>query len=350
MKTKVLIIGVITAILTMVTFTLRSNKHTVEANIYRPDPGKRVLVQAYPAVYESLSPEFTYTGTFRPFREVMLVPQVNGEVKSIYFSEGDHVAAGSLLIQIDDELLQAQYRSAAASYENAKQSLARHTNASTSGAVSDMQLDNLKLNVTTAASYLEQLAKQIKLCKIVAPFTGTMTLRSVEPGSVTGGTAVARITDLDQLKLEISVPEKEINMFRTTDPAVVASDVFPGKFFAGKVEYVSSRADEAHNYLVRVVVRNDNHSMNLKAGMYGTASLRANAKQTLMIPRAALLGSAKNPQVFVVEDGVAMLKQIRTGFTGSESIEVSEGLQAGDMVVTTGHINLSAGTQVEIVK
>ncbi|MBL7834348.1 MAG: efflux RND transporter periplasmic adaptor subunit [Cyclobacteriaceae bacterium] len=349
MKTKVIIIGVVIAVLITVTFTLKSNKRTVEANVYRPDVNKRVLVQAQTAQLRKLIPEFSYTGSFAPFREVILIPQVNGEVESVYFNEGDQVKEGSTLLQIDDDLLQAQYVSAEANYFNAKQSLARHESASASGAVSNMQLDNLKLNVTTAASYLEQLAKQIRLNKIVAPFSGTMTLKSVEPGSVVGGSAVARITDLTQLKLELSVPEKEIVMFHENETAMISSDIYPGKTFTGKIEYVSDRADEAHNYVVRVLIKNNSSTL-LKAGMYGTASLKGTEKQALMIPRAALLGSAKNPQVFAIENGTAVLKNIRTGFAENESVEILEGLKAGEVVVLTGHINLSSGSKVEIVK
>ena len=69
----------------------------------------------------------------------------------------------------------------------------------------------------------------------------------------------------------------------------------------------------------------------------------------MLIPRTALLGSAKNPQVFVVEEGKAVLRNVQTGKSNDESVQVIDGLADGERVVITGHINLTNGTNVEIV-
>jgi RND family efflux transporter MFP subunit len=350
MKAKIIIVSVITLVLVGVTFKLKSNKRAVEENVYRPDAEKKVLVHALKAEWKKMDQSFAYTGTFAPFREVMLIPQVQGQVKSISFAEGDFVREGKTLVQIDDDLLQAQHISAEANYLNAKRNLERYENASAGGGVSKLQLDNLKLALTSAESTLKQLRKQIELSRITAPFSGTMTLRSTEPGAVVGGSPVGRITDLSQLKLEISVPEKEAVFFKEGETTKITTDVYPGNIFVGIIDYVSDRGDQAHNYTVRILVRNSTATF-LKAGMYGTAVLkRSQEKHVLTIPRSALLGSAKNPQVFVVHDGIALFRNIETGVTNSELVEVISGLDAGEMVVTTGHINLSHGSKVDIAK
>ena len=349
MKTKVTIISIAIVLVVAATFKLKSNKHVVEANIYRPDPEKKVLVQAYVAELKSFDKTFSYTGTFAPFREVMLVPQVHGEVDGIYFNEGDLVNEGKLLVQIDDDLLQAQFISADANYKNAKRNLERYENASQGGGVSKIQLDNLELNVTNAEAQRKQLAKQIELSRITAPFSGTITLRDVEPGSVVGTGPVARITDLSQLKLEISVPEKEVMFFNEEETVSIQTDLYPGKTLFGKIDYIAARGDEAHNYAVRVLIRNTDPSTQLKAGMYGTAVIKKRLdQQILVIPRVALLGSAKNPQVFVVKNDQAILQNIQTGRSNSEFIEVLQGLQQGDEIVTGGHINLADKSNVQV--
>lgn len=350
MKTKLIIAGVAVALVAGTTMKLFSNKSTVEANVYRLDPEKRVLVQADTATLERLNRTFTYTGTFVPYREVMIIPQVHGEVKGVYFNEGDVVVQGKKLIQVDDELLQAQYVSAEANYETAKRSLSRYESASLGGGVSQLQLDNYRLNVKNAESQLKQLLKQIRLSKIEAPFSGTVTYKDVEFGSVVGNNPVARITDLSQLKLEISVPEKEVGIFSEGESISITTDVYPGKTFNGQIEYVANRADDAHNYMVKVLVKNSTAAA-LKAGMYGTASLHTDLnKSSIVISRDALLGSAKKPQVFVVEGKVAKLKSIQTGASNGESVEVTEGIEAGEVVVTGGQINLTNGSKVEVAK
>jgi RND family efflux transporter MFP subunit len=348
MKTKVIIISSITVLLLSVAFKLKSNKRTVEENVYRPDVNKKVLVEAESVLLKNFDKPLSYTGTFTAFREVMLIPQVHGEVKSVSFEEGDIVKEGKTLIQIDDDLLQAQYVAAEASYQTSKRNLERHESAAGSGGVSKLQLDNYHLNLKSAESQLKQLSKQIELSRIIAPFTGTITLRDVEPGSVVGGNAVARITDLTQLKLEISVPEKEIMLFKEGETAQISSDIYPGQIINGKIEHVADRADNSHNYTVRVLIKNTGVNT-LKAGMYGTVLMsKGLSKDALVIPRVALLGSAKNPQVFVIKDDKAILKNIQTGHTNNESIEILSGLQEHDIVVTSGHINLSNGSNVAI--
>jgi RND family efflux transporter MFP subunit len=349
MKTKVIIISIAIVLVVAATFKLKSNKHIVEANIYRPDPEKKVLVQAYVAELKSFEKTFSYTGTFAPFREVMLVPQLHGEVDGIYFNEGDQVNEGKLLVQIDDDLLQAQFISADASYKNAKRNLERHNVASQSGGVSRIQLDNYELNLTNAEAQRKQLAKQIELSRITAPFSGTITLRDVEPGSVVGSSPVARITDLSQLKLEISIPEKEVMLFKEGETAGIQTELYPGKTLFGKIEYVADRGDEAHNYAVRILIKNTEPSTLLKVGMYGTALMNKGLKQqALVIPRAALLGSAKNPQVFIVKNNKAILQNIQTGRSNNEYVEVLQGIQQGDEVVTGGHINLADQSNVQV--
>ncbi|MBA4056841.1 MAG: efflux transporter periplasmic adaptor subunit [Marivirga sp.] len=351
MKTKIIIASIVTVVLLAVTFKLKSNKRTVEENIYRPDLDKRVLVEAQLATLKNVDKSLHYTGTFAAAREVMLIPQIHGEVKSVYFHEGDHVKAGKTLIQIDDDLLQAQYMAADASYQTAKRNLERHQSAAASGGVSKLQLDNFLLSLKSAESTLRQLIKQIELSKIIAPFTGTITLRDVEPGSVVAGSPVARITDLTQLKLEVSVPEKEVILFKEGKQAQVTSDVYPGHTFAGTIEYVADRADNSHNYNVRILIQNNDADKTIKAGMYGTVVLDTDLnKEALFIPRAALLGSAKNPQVFVIHNDKAILRDIQTGSSNNELVEVLNGLQDGEVVATSGHINLANGSNVTVSK
>lgn len=351
MKTKIIIIGIVVALLVAVTFKLSSNKKIVEAKVYRPDPEKRVLVQAAKVGIKDLDRTFSYTGTFAPYREVMIVPQVHGQVERVSFDEGDIVRSGKSLIQIDDDLLQAQYIAAEANYQTAKRNVERYEHASEGGGVSKIQMDDFRLNFKKAESELKQLVKQIEWSRVTAPFTGTITLRDVEVGSVVGTSPVARITDVSQLKLEISVPEKEIMMFRKNSAIEIVTDVYPGKTLVGKIDYVADRADDSHNYSVKILLKNVTRSTLLKAGMYGTALLgRSVSNNALLMPRAALLGSAKNPQVFVIENGKAVLKNIRTGNSNNEFVEVTQGLNGGEVVVTSGHINLTNGSSIEIAK
>ncbi|HEY9045859.1 MAG TPA: efflux RND transporter periplasmic adaptor subunit [Ohtaekwangia sp.] len=330
---------------------LFSNQQTVQEKVYRPDADKKVLVKAQTVEPKDLNRVFTYTGTFRPFREVMLTPQVEGKVTALYFEDGSVIPEGKLLVQIDDELLRAQYISAEASYETAKRNFERYEKASESEGVSKMQYDSYWQQYKNAESQLKQLDKNIRLNKIVAPFAGTITQKDVEIGSVVNkNNAVGRLTDLSQLKLEISVPEKEIYLFHEGENASIQTEIYPGQNLTGKIDYVSDRADDSHNYTVKILIKNTK-ATELKAGMYGTAVIGKDLQtSTLVIPRSALLGSAKNPQVFVVQNDTATLRDIQTGSSNGLEIEVIKGLKQGEVVVFSGQINLSNGSPVTIAQ
>lgn len=350
MKTKIIISGIAVALIVGTTMKLQSNKRIVEANIYRPDVEKRILVQAVKAGREVIDRIYSYTGTFMPIREVMLIPQAHGEVTGVFFKEGDHVKQGKLLVKIDDDQLVAQFNSADANYYVALKNLARYEAASISGGVSDLQLDNLRLNAKTAESQLLQLRKQIDLTSIEAPFAGTITYSDVEIGSLAGNSPVARVTDLSNLRLEIAVPEKDIAMFVKGSSIEIVTDTYSGQTFRGKVTYVADRADQAHNYEVHIELPNSEKHP-LKAGMYGTAQIGTAINHgTIVIPRSALIGSAKDPQVFIIEQERAKLVPIKTGHANGEMVEVTGGLSEGIAVITSGHINLTSGSKVEVVK
>ncbi len=348
MKSKLIITAIVLVLLGATAVKLLSNKQTVEARIYRPEANHRILVQADTVSMRPLKKTLTYTGTFEPNREAMIIPQVQGEVRGIYFEEGDHVPAGKLLVQIDDDLLQARKIAATANFQTASRNYDRYQNAAQSGGVSGLQVDQYNLSMKNADSELRQINKQIALSRIVAPFSGTITLRDVEIGSVVGSMPIARITDMAQLKLVIAVPEKEIQAFEVGKTIPLETQLHPGVTLQGKVDYVAIRSDEAHNYTVRILIRNT-PALDLKAGMYGTARIGQDlSAMTLSIPRTALIGSAKSPQVYVIENGTANLRDILTGAANDERVEVLEGLAAGDLVITSGHINLTQGSQVQI--
>jgi len=349
MKSKLIISLVILILVGGTAFKLISNKQIVEEKIYQPEANKRVIVEADTVSSQSFQRTYTYTGAFAPNREAMIIPQMQGQVEGIYFEEGDIVHQGKLLVKIDDELLISQRIGAEANYQTAVRTADRYENALESGGVSGLQVDNSRLNLKTTESQLKQLNKQISWSRIAAPFTGTITMKDVEMGSVIGSAPIARITDLSKLKLEISVPESEISNCKEGDQINIETAVYPGKTIKGNIEYISDRADHAHNYLVRIIINNDQKSLDLKAGMYGSASLtRSINAEAIAIPRTALVGSQKAPQVFVLENGKAILRDIHIGQSNESFIEVLDGIVECDIVIISGHINLANGSNVQV--
>jgi RND family efflux transporter MFP subunit len=164
------------------------------------------------------------------------------------------------------------------------------------------------------------------------------------------GAALVEITDISKLKLTVKVPEKEVVKYKEGGQISLQADVYPGASFEGKITLVGVKADATHNYPVEILVANQKEQP-LRAGMYGRASTGVALKDSaLTIPRAALLGSVKNPRVYVVENNKAVLKDISVGADTQGLVEVLAGLQEGEKVVVSGQINLEDKSQINIVQ
>lgn len=328
---------------------LNSNKKEVAEKVYHKDPNFKATVQADTIQYTSFTETTAFLGSFAPDREVVIASESTGKVVKINVREGSQVSAGSLIAQLDTDLLQAQLQSALASYDNAALTLRRYEQAV--NGVTKLQIDNARTQMLTDKAQIDQLRKQISMCSIKAPFSGIITSKSFELGTVvSAGAQMAQLTDISRLKLEISVPERNIMQFRKEQSLTVLTDVYPDEKFQGHVEMIAAKADASHNYTVKILVAN-NAATALKAGMYGRISFSDVAtKEAISIPRSALVGSSSRPQVFVIENGIAKLRDIQTGGSNETIIQVASGLQPGEIVATGGLINLTEGSKVNIAK
>jgi RND family efflux transporter MFP subunit len=147
------------------------------------------------------------------------------------------------------------------------------------------------------------------------------------------------------------VAENDVYALKEGDPVQITATVFPGVTYEGKITFISPRGDDAHNYPVEISFKNQAKNT-LKAGTYvNVAFNRKSQVPALQIPREALVGSVRNAQVFVVnENNIAQLRKITVGGDNGAYLEVQEGLQEGERVVTTGQINLVDSTQVSIIR
>ena len=344
---RILIVLALISTLGLTAWTLLSNKEKVEAKIYKPNPDQKVGVRTAVAELRNLSQETEFLGSFSPNREVEVRPQAGGQITQLPFEEGQSVGAGRLMAKIDDEQLRYQVEALQVTLEGYQNDLVRYENLVKGDATPAVNLERTQLSIRATQAQIKQLRKQIANTNVTAPFSGIVTEKMVEKGSVVSvGAAIAKITDISSLKLVVEIPEKDINRFRVGQSIPIETDVYPAVRFTGRVSMVAAEGDAAHNYPVEIRVPNSGKNQ-LKAGMYGTIANTDKLKsQTLSVPRQAILGSAKQPQVYVVQNGKAILKSVGIGATTNEYYEITKGLKPGDQVVTSGQINLQNGTLV----
>lgn len=350
MRRVITIVIVAVVLVGLIVFKLMSNKKEVQAKIFINDVNAAVLVKTASPTTHSFESSLSFLGTFEPARQNVIGSDANGKLISIRFEEGDQVRQGQLLAKVDDEMLQLQLENAEVGLEGQRNDDKRYSNLEKENAVSGIQVEKTRLGVRSGELTKKQILKQIKSTSIVAPYSGVVTKRMIDLGSFVGqGTPLFELTDISSLKLTVNVPERDVLKFKLGQSVSVGVDIYGSREFQGKITNISVVADRAHNFKVQVTVSNPKRE--LMGGMYGSVRLKNNESVTaLSVPRVALVGSTKRPQVYVVKNNVAYLTDFTAGTSDGDYIEVVSGIEKGDVIVVKGQVNLQDKTKIKTIQ
>ena len=347
MKKTIITIALIGVSIAGIVFVLNKNKEKSEqATAIVAEKNANVAVRADIVDFRSVNTQYEANGTFQAKQEVALSAETQGRVIRVLVNEGSRVGAGQVLAIIKGEQQNAQ-----AVYNNALAEVKRFESAYASGGVTKQQLDQVRLQAQTAKNSLQSAQLSASDVNVRASFSGIINKKNIEPGSfVAPGQALFEIVNIGSLKLEVKVDEKHIGSVRVGQTVEVSSSVYPDEKYSGVVTFVAPKADASLNFPVEVEIKNNTNNT-LKAGMYGTAYFgEKESSQILTVPRTAFVGSVSSNKFYVIKNGKAELKTITSGRNFGDYIEVLSGLSKGDQVVTTGQVNLSDLTPVEIIK
>jgi RND family efflux transporter MFP subunit len=346
---KIFILGGAVLGVALLIFTLLISKGALEekakANELSSQPVSVVSVTK-----GQLAEEVSQVGTIVANNDVSVVSEIGGKVTAVMVEEGTHVQPGSPLLKIEDVVPEANYVAAQTNYEKAQKDYQSYQTLYNKGLISESELDLARLTLKSAQAQYIGAGRQYHNSVVTSPITGVVTARPVNVGvMVNPGTVVANIIDNSLFKVKLNIAEKDVFKMRTGDAVEVTTDVYPGAKLNGRVKSISDKATPSHTYPVEVVIHNS-EQYPLKSGMFGTVTFKLSQKDTLVIPRKAVIGNIPNVQVFVVQNGVATLRNISTGAESSKGIEVTGGLTEGETVVVSGENNLRDHTQVIVKK
>lgn len=310
----------------------------------------QVLPQNVPVALEAI-------GSLRAVREVMLAPEVSGRVTSIGFNAGTHAKAGALLVQLFDAPERADRAAAVAQASFAKAQLARSRELAPSGAESRQILQQRQAEYDQAKAAVAQLDARIRQKQIVAPFAGELGIRQVNLGEyLNPGAGVATLTDLSQLYVDFAIPQQELSRLKAGGSVVLSSDAWPGRSFNARVTAIEPRiGSESRNIAVQGVLPNPDRA--LRPGMYVTAALNLPDEQdVLVVPTTAIQTSASGDSITVIrgktarKQGKAEIVAVTVGRRFDNSVIVTSGLKAGDVVVTEGQLRVQPGAEVKVAR
>ncbi len=347
MKRIIFISIAVVALLSLTVFKLLSNSKEAKKKIYIHDMEAAVLVDTENPQMHTFESAFSYLGVFEPMHQNNVASEGSGKLTDLLVKEGDQVSKGQVIAKLDDELISLQIENAKLNIAQLKNDNARFANLRKEQAVSSMEAEKMELALKSAEVQLKQLQKQLRGTKVLAPFSGVVTKKMADLGSmVMPGTPIVELTDIGQLKLAISVPERDVLKFKKGQKVNVNIDA-QNASVKGSIYSISVQADALHNFKVLVLVSNSSANKIL-SGMYGTVTLDNNEKvSALAVPRKALIGSTKNPQIYVIENGKAMLTPFSPGTADGNYLEVVSGLTSSDEIVVKGQVNLENGMNIK---
>jgi len=312
-------------------------------------PTKKTLrVRAHRVVPTLLTERLTTTGTVRANEEVEIVSEISGKISNIHFEEGSQVAAGQLLLKIDDSELLADRQRALYRVELAERAEARQQQLLDDGVISSETYDVALGELNVLRAELQLIEAQLLKTEIRAPFSGVIGLRWVSPGSyLSSQTRIASLNDLDPVKLDFSVPEKYSALMRAGDEISFAVEGFE-RAFPGTIYAIEPSVDAATRSL-RVRARCPNSDGALIPGAFANVDLVLRSiSDALTVPSIAVIPELGGKKVFVFEDGAVQPRTVETGIRSESVVQVTSGLTEGDIVIISGTLQLQPGLAVEI--
>src|SRR6185369_4906404 len=303
--------------------------------------GAPIVVEAEKITVASWPQTITAVGSLRSDESVTLRPEVAGRVASIGFQEGQRVAKGTLLVQLDTAVPQAEAQQARANLTLAKTKYDRAVDLAKSNFISGQAKDEADNNLKIAEASLQLAEAKLAKMEIRAPFNGLIGLRVVSIGDyVKEGADLVNLESIDPLKVDFRVPEMFMRQVQVGQPLEVALDALPGKTFEGRVLAVNPLVDAAGRAIVvRAVVRNSDTS--LRPGMFTRVNLiTRDDKDALVIPEQAIVPQGDEQFVFKIVDGKVARVKVDIGQRRDGKVEVLKGLSVNDMVVTAGQLKL----------
>lgn len=352
MKKKIIVTLICVGIIAFIVFKLAFNKKKInEKNQPAQMEDVRIPVTATSVSEEMQDIELVKTGMLAPFKEAKVLSVTNGNIQRLLFKLGDQVQQGQTLAVIDTRLLEIDLQKAESNVSKLKRDLQTYTELLEGSAATQEKVNDIRQSYSDAHSLSQQLRGQIVDATIKSPISGIIGNKAVEEGMyITAGGELGSIVNLSQLKVEVYFTEAEVYQIKVGQKIKLTTDIYPDKPFYGTITFISPQANQAYNYQVEITANNDKNNP-LRSGTFVYADFsRTTPQKILLIPREALNSSTQDASVYVAKDGKAVLRSIKTGAKFGSKIQVTEGLQAGEKVITSGQINLKNGTLINISK
>ena len=314
-----------------------------------------INVQTEPVTRQEFVERVRLTGVVEASRDVLVSAEESGAVVETLLDKGARVRAGQAILRIDDRLLASQVDQARAAADLAQERWQRRKRLWEEDQVgSELAYLEARFAAEQADANLRTLQERLDRTVIRAPFGGILEDRMVETGTlVSPGTPVARIVDVNPVKIAAGVPERYAPDVTVGAPATVTFDVLPEANAEAEVRFVGAAVDP-RNRTFPVELQLPNSGGLIKPEMVANVTVqRRRVSDALVVPQDAVIRMAEGYQVFVVEgegdQAVARARAVTLGTSQANQVVILEGLQEGEQLVVMGQKSVADGDRVRVV-
>lgn len=290
------------------------------------------------------------TGTIDANEKVSLISQTAGNITGIYFNEGTKVTKGQLLVKVYNQDLEASLQQNQYQVALAKQQESRNRQLLQKEAISQEEYDTSLTSLNSLKAAADVIKAQIARTEIRAPFSGTIGLRNVSPGSyLSPSSPIANLVNIDPAKVTFAVPERYLSILGPGSKIRFKTESSMENF-VGTV-YAIDPSIDASSRTITVRAKAPNPKGILTAGSFAKINLTLDQiPKTILLPTEAVIPDLKSSLVWIYHDGKAVSKPVKTDLRTDTKIQVIEGLQPGDSVVVSGLIQMRPKVPLKILK
>jgi len=294
----------------------------------------------------------TYTGTapIEAFAEADVIAKVDGEVRELHVEEGDMVNKNQILATLDGDRLRLELSESQARLKKMQRDYQRNQELQEKGLISEGDFEKIQYDLEALEASFNLARLELDYTQIRAPIAGVVSERYLKLGNtIKTGEPVFRVTSFDPLVAYMHVPEREFRQIGAGQPVHIEIDALTGAPVIASVTRVSPVVDpDTGTFKITIELSGADHG--IKPGMFGRMNIVYDKHENvLQVPRSAIIETATDTSVFVVEDEIGIRKTVETGFSGNGMVEITSGLTDGEKVIIVGHVGLKNGANVVVV-
>lgn len=316
---------------------------------------RMINVETRPITTEEFVEDIRLTSVAMANQDVTLEAEESGSIREFFVDRGDRVAEGDPIARIDDRILQAQVNQARAASELASQTWDRRKRLWEEEQVgSELAYLEAKYAAEQSAASLESLRERLARTVVRAPFSGIIEDRSVDVGAtVSPGTSIARLVDLNPIKVFAGVPERYAADVQVGADARLTFEALGGEVHTAQVRYVGSTINP-QNRTFPIEVRLPNGDGQIKPQMVASMSVaRQTVQDAIVVPQDALVRVEDGYVLYVAveRDGtwVAEVREVTLGPTRRNLVVIEAGVEVGEELVVVGQKSVADGDRINIV-